>query len=403
MLEGNSIHANIGTAITKLSRISAQADAWYLKYTSVIVRSGLSKEEESPFGLVTLVEMNEAVAAAAKDVSLDLEEALAIKDLAKRAQQWMDKVILAAPKRTKRKGIKNRFTIDDLLQLIEEAKALPIPTCDYIDRLNAQLDHVYAWRMKAQEELKDIAEGFESLRLGISGIYGQPEDFFRDGSNVLNVVSESPSTLANDVVLGSNIAPMDREPEGSSNGENASRAETESFSQTDLSIAGMDDVDLWSRVGGEGDSVFRLVEKLLCDARQTGICTPEEETAGQLEMISKWCLKSLKFLNSPGSIYDKKNYSIFDKFIVNGSELSSQNGIIKTTLDVDESSRMLRSRWAALVGDQLTRLTNLQIFRDKFISWSKEAQQILASKEKRPSIDELRQLACQSLEYPSGK
>jgi hypothetical protein len=401
--EGNSIHANIGTAITKLARILAQADAWYLKYSSVIVRSGLSTEEESPYGLVTLVEMNEAVAAAAKDVSLDLEEALAIKDLAKRAQQWMDKVILAAPKRTKRKGIKNRFTIDDLLQLIEEAKALPIPTGDYIDRLNAQLSHVLAWRMKAQEELKDIAEGFESLRLGINGIYGQPEDFFRDGSNVLDVGSVSTSALGNDVILGSNIASMDREPEGSSNGENASRAETESLSQTDLSFAGMDEVDLWSRVGGEGDSVFKLVEKLLGDARQTGICTPEEETADQLEMISKWCLKSLQFLNSPSSMYNKNNCSLFDKFIVSGSELSSQHDVLKNTLDLDELSQMLQSRWGTLVEDQLTRLNNLQIFRDKFVSWSKEAQQIIACKEKRPSIDELRQLASQSLEYPSGK
>ena len=403
VMEGKSIHANIGTGIIKMSRVLAQASAWHQKYLSVLARTGQSQPNDIPPGHVSIVEMNEAVSAATKEISLDLKEALAIRDLAKRAQQWMDKVILAAPKRTKRKEVKNRFTVEDLLYLIEEAKTLPIPTEVYIDRLKSQLNQVFSWRKKAQEELKGIALGFDLLRSGINGVYGEPEDFFRDGMNLLDHDGDiSMSVLCNDVLLGTNVASLDSGV--SSPSENTSRAETESqLSQNDVSVEASDELLVSLKVGGNKENVFKLVEKLQGDARQTGIFTIEEEVANQLETIAKWCAKSLKFLTAPNLLCEKKNFSLFDKFVTSGNELFTQRDVLRTKFDDDELNQTLVSSWSTLMNNQLIRLSNLHHFREKFISWSKQAHQMLSGKEKRPSVGALGDLAMRSQVFPSSE
>jgi hypothetical protein len=80
-----------------------------------------------------------------------------------------------------------------------------------------------------------------------------------------------------------------------------------------------------------------------------------------------------------------------------------QRDLLRTKLDDQELNQVLVDCWGALVDNQLTRLNNLLTFREGFISWSKEAQQIISGKEKRPSITTLNLLASKSLRYPSGK
>ena len=401
-MEGKSIHANIGTGITKMSRVLAQATAWHQKYFSVLVRTGQIHPNDSPTGHISIVEMNEAVSAATREISLDIKEALAIRDLVKRAQQWMDKVILAAPKRTKRKEVKNRFTIDDLLHLIDEAKTLPIPTEVYVDRLNSQLNHVFTWKKKAQKDLEEIATGFNRLRLEINCVYGEPEDYFRDGLNISDDKGDmTMSVLCNDVLLGMNVASLDSEV--SSPSEITSRAESESqLSQNEVPVDVSDDFLVSLKGEGDKNNVFNLVVKLQSDARQTGICTVEEEIADQLETIAKWCVKSIKFLMAPNLLCEKKNFSLFDQFITRGNEIIAQRDIIQAKFD-DEMNPILVSSWSTLINNQLIRLSNLHHFREKFISWSKQAHQMLLGKEKRPSVGALVDLAMRSQEFPSSE
>jgi len=207
-----------------------------------------------------------------------------------------------------------------------------------------------------------------------------------------------------DSFIGDCVASLNTETiEALSQGDNASKDESDSqLSHTEPSVVGSDDLDVWSKVGADGENVFKLVEKLTIDAKQTGIYTPEEEMADHLETVSKWCIKSLFFLNSPNVTYEKKNFPRFDKFLASGTELSSSRDVFRTKLDDEDLSKNLVSRWVTLVDNQLTRLRNLQKNRDKFISWSKEAQQVMTGKGKRLSIAVLSHLATQSLDYPSG-
>jgi hypothetical protein len=141
--EGNLIYANIGcSASGKMSRILAQAESWHDEFGNLLVRSGVSAAPlttDCPNRLVTLEEVNDAVESAASNVSLDLDEALALKDLGERIQRWQDRVLVAAPMRSRRvgKGKRqcNRYSVDDLISLIDEANTLPIQTEEDVERL----------------------------------------------------------------------------------------------------------------------------------------------------------------------------------------------------------------------------------------------------------------------------
>ena len=56
-----------------------------------------------------------------------------------------------------------------------------------------------------------------------------------------------------------------------------------------------------------------------------------------------------------------------------------------------------------LISDQLVRLKILQSHRDKFITWFKNAQEMLSSKENPVTFDVINQLAEQSHDYPASK
>jgi hypothetical protein len=91
--EGNLIYANIGSASGEMSRILAQAESWHDEFGNLLVRSGVSAAPltmDCPNRLVTLEEINDAMESAASNVSFDLDEALALKDLEERIQQWQD-------------------------------------------------------------------------------------------------------------------------------------------------------------------------------------------------------------------------------------------------------------------------------------------------------------------------
>ena len=85
--EGQSIHANLGNATSKVARILAQAETWYKKHESLLLRcssnsqqaDGISRQQN-----VQIAELTEAVESAASGVSLDLDEALELKELAEK-------------------------------------------------------------------------------------------------------------------------------------------------------------------------------------------------------------------------------------------------------------------------------------------------------------------------------
>jgi hypothetical protein len=144
---------------------------------------------------------------------------------------------------------------------------------------------------------------------------------------------------------------------------------------------------------------------LLKSSKLTGIRTSEEEVTEVLEKVAKWILRSLKCINSPKEVYDKKAFRPFDEFIETGDELLAIRDNLESGMELDDAelSASLSSSWGSLLSDQLVRLKALQSHRDEFKSWSKNAQLVLSSKENRATLEALSKLAEQSYDYPDSK
>jgi hypothetical protein len=122
-----------GSASSKMSRMLAQAESWHNEFGNLLVQSGVSAAPltmDCPNHLVTLEEINDAMESAASNVSLDLDEAVALKDLGEWIQQWHYQVLVAALMRSRLVGKGkcqcNRYSVDDLISLIDKANTLPI-------------------------------------------------------------------------------------------------------------------------------------------------------------------------------------------------------------------------------------------------------------------------------------
>lgn len=427
--EGSAIHANIGNAVSKMARILSQAETWFNKNLSLLVRAGVHKVDSDEFvGKVALSELTNAVSDAASDISLDLQEAIALQHVVDKVQKWVERTGNAAPiKRSKRVGKgrwsckPTRFRETDLVDLIEEAQSLPIPTDDEVHRLRTQLDDVYAWRRKAHTDLREIANAFQGLGAAIQSMHGSPQDFYSEESRrrmisddvkprsveesipieveaatgQMDIEMTEPSLWVADVVS------LDDLPRASESGTSAISdrdANNEGASRTEASSGGESDSIT------DGDCIIEtLIATLLSEARQTGVMTTEEALLASLEKISKWCAKSLKALECPGELYETRSFSSFNLLIESGRVLltipeSEEEGVIDREL-----AQLLRSSWSIVVKEQLERLEKVRVHRDQFVEWSNAFRVLLAAKDKKLTIESINDLAEESRQYPSCK
>lgn len=403
MEEGNAIHANIGTATSKSTRILGQAEAWYEKYQSLLVRCKLEESEpQSPRSVVDLSEMNKAVEAAASNISLDLDEAIDLKNLMTRIEKWFDRVMIAAPKRSKRHAkSKIKFTIDDLVCLIDEASSLPVNTDEEMKRLGVQLNDIQKWRSHALHELTIVASGFEKLRENIDLAYGAPKEFSRDrGGKSTDEDNE-------------NMDEAGGRDHSQENGDSMDIEKMEKAASKDAGDDNMSQTDTASTAGSEsglgcfaqlekGDSnVHRMIKDLLKGATDAGVITPEAEMVELLDHISRWCIRSLKYLHSPREIFDKRFFGAFDRFITEGNELLEKSKSANTDTEDDKEADHLGASWGGIFSDQLERLEILRAEREEFTAWCDAAAQVL-SDEKKLTVERLQELAGSSRDFPAS-
>jgi len=184
--EGNAIYANIGSSISKISRILVQAENWYSLHLPLLERCGLSLDREilanSPKSFIGIHEMSAAVEAARLDVSLDLDEAMKLRKLLDRSNNWNERVALIAPKRNKRngRGCRAKFRVTDLIDLVEESSYLPIDTDESVNRLQIQLSAIDTWRSEALKQLQKIVFGFHHLQSHVDAVYGEAKEYSID-------------------------------------------------------------------------------------------------------------------------------------------------------------------------------------------------------------------------------
>jgi hypothetical protein len=374
----------------------------------LLTRCGLSSDRDivtdAHNSHTTIPEMSVAVEAAKSDISLDLDEAVKLGNILERSNKWHERVALIAPKRSKRngKGIRPKFTIEDLIDLIEESSNLPIDTDEDVNRLQIQLSAVETWRSKASKQLEDIVCGFLHLKSHVDTVYGEAKDYSIDRISDTDdcddeIMSDKPgsSTSGN---LNKCMQNTDQEVEVENNLQkgNVSEADSTEDSEKDTTVT--------VRGSNSALDVLRRVKELKDEAKDSSVITPEGETGELLDSVSNWFVKSFKYLNSPREVFDKRFFGAFDRFIVEGESLCSIScggSQAHYNISSNELNKRLKGAWECAVSDQLVRLQILKAERRKFEDWCLRASQIL-SDEKKLTAEKLADLAEKSRHFPAS-
>jgi len=419
--ELNEISANLGNPATKMKRVLGQAESWYDDHRALLRSCGVHVDEDTDGeeasniadGAPDAIEspskgdtpgnkkiqydiLKEAVDSAL-DVSLDLEEALALKKLLDDSQDWYDRAMGVAPKRNKRsaKGKKKGDTsapekpsLEDLLNLVKEAPDQLIDTTVALQRLNMQLNDIQSWRLQAQCTLKDIANALRDLRKEREFRLGAPEALLSNSS--IMAIHENEKKEAGKEEANAEKMDVDDAPS----------------QEVASSVAPK------SAVVENGESVntlgaYQLISNFLKEAKGTGIYTVEEEMAELLENVSEWLSKAAGYIANPSKLFVQKNFKELDRFIEDGEYLLrtaesydwSQEG------NIDDVSTLsdVTTAWSSLVADEKVRLEKLQFRRDQFKEWDEKVKEVTEEEEKRLSLDVLRDLLKQGTIYPQGE
>jgi hypothetical protein len=392
--EGNAIYANMGTATSKMSKILVQAESWYQDHYPLLVRCNLrgTKPSESR---VEIAELTKAVQAAASDISLDLDEAMEIRSLVEKIQHWLDQASFASGSKRPKRGKKVTFAVDDLYKLIEEASELPIETEEYVKELKEQAQNVQTWQAQASSDLERILLGFQQLQEVVTDTYGLPAEFARDRSKD-NSEHESDQDGAL-TLQKSDVTPVNDEMDFV---EEKKAAEDMSHCET-MSTASEHESSSLSCLGSGDCNVHVLIRAFCKDAKHSCIATPEGEVASQLEIVSRWCIRSLKYLDNQKDIFDKRFFGAFDRFVSEGEGLlKGVSGESGDSADGADVLHRLSSSWGIVVSNQLDRLKVLLSERGRFVAWCNSAEKLLTSDDRRQSIEKLNELAEKSQDFP---
>ncbi len=402
--EGNAIYANIGNSISKISRILSQAENWYTSHLPLLQHCGVTSKvdvvENTKKTYITIQEMSVGVEAAKMDVSLDLDEAMELRKILHKSTSWRERVALIAPRRNKRhsRGSRSKFKLQDLIGLIEEASSLPIDTAESVHRLQIQLNDVETRRFEASKALENILVEFAGLKSHVEDVYGNAKDYSIE--RILDGCDSDEESV--DDQPGSSRIRFNIDAEN-----DEEQMDTTEDKDSDLVAVSMlgsqEDAPINNRGSNSALTVFRLIRELNEEARDISVVTLEGEMGELLDSVSKWCIKSFKYLNTPREVFDKRYFGAFDRFIVEGEDLCN----VSSNNEFDfQSSDGLRDRlfgaWGSVVKDQLMRLSILKRERGKFEAWCKRASQIL-SDEKKLTAEKLADLAKSSRHFPASK
>lgn len=388
--EVNRIPMNLGNPSIKMNRIFSQADEWMKKYYPLIKRCGVECSY-IPAGAVVdgdksqisvkINELSTAIADADSDMTIDLDVIVKLRDILNQAQSWIDRANSMVPKHNVRKrGKLEKHTLKDLSNLIDQSKSIIVDVSDELGLLKLELSTVISWQIQAQLIIREITNAFL--------------DFQSERANGSAVVVESQieeSVSRNDVDPTTDVV-------GSMTTRNINSR------RPSTSVAGSSESETPSYIEFDGKFIFTLVSNFIKSVNTMNIHTPEERVADELNNVVVWLTQSSRLLNNPSEIYDRKAISKLDKCIESGHNLVDFEH--NMAVEIPEDTKFvddLRQSWAAVVRDDIAHLMNLQVLRDKFIEWYKMADSILASTEKKVTIDMLKELEAQCAIYPSCK
>lgn len=340
-------------------------------------------EEANENGTKPIVDPNEmktAVQAATSSISLDLDEAVALKELADRIQHWFGQVGTVVKPKSKKQN--KKFTVDEIIELINESSTLPINVENEVSELRSHLEAVEEWKSHATKDLEEIGVSFLKIQEKMTAAYGPPSKF-----NIDLLVKNSDWGAES---TGNECKQKEAMEE---TGVESIPDNLEASSTAD----GVSDVVAQHDCSEERDTI----QKLQAEARDIGVATIEAELLDLFDGISKWWLRSLKYLKSPREVFDKRYFGAFDRFTDDGDKLVSKCTSYEKKCS-DSADGNCESSWSNFAAAQLDRMKILRSERAKFVAWCDQAKEILAD-EKKLTLEKLKSLVKTSQKFPPCK
>ena len=427
--ELNEIPANLGNPATKMKRILSQAESWYDENKSLLAKCGVKIEGEqhgdamvqegtpsggnevtspSNGGPKIQYEVLQDAVESATEVSLDLEEALALKKLLDDSQEWYDRAMGVAPKRNKRtargkkkSSVPEKPTLEELLTLVREAPDQLIDTTTALQRLNMQLNDIQSWRLQAQVKLRDIVNALVDLRNERKAHLGAPAELLNNAA--ILALKEDENDGASD----------DDENEAlKAKVESEEKDAFENSQSMDIATPSKDGSHVASHSNGtESENAaklgaHRMIANFLKEAQGTAMYTVEEEIAEMLDKVSEWLSKAAGYISHPAKLFVQRNFKELDHFIQDGEYLlrTAESPDLTQEDHIDDMSLLtdINSTWSSLVSDEKTRLEKLRSRRDQFKEWDEKVEEVLEEDDKKYSLDVLRDLLKEGSIYPQG-
>ena len=131
--EVSKIPLNLGNPATRMNRIYSQAETWINRYYALVKRCGIECSYVPPgaasnesIELLTIDDLDEAVSDADADIPFDLSEVVEMRKILEKAQEWVEKATAIAPSdEAPKKGGKEKHSLDEISDLLEEAPSIP--------------------------------------------------------------------------------------------------------------------------------------------------------------------------------------------------------------------------------------------------------------------------------------
>ena len=403
--EVNKIPINIGNSATKMIRLFAQAEEWMEKYYHLLKLCDIQCSYIPPTvdqdldltGSAKIDQLQEAVSEAESELSVDLEEVIRLKEIARTTQSWIDRAAVfysknhtsaASVKKKRPSNSDDRHTMEEMASLIVEASALQVDISEELNLLKIEQSKVQAWRLHMQQAIKEIISSF--------GNYSHERASLCSGelgkNSVSNTISQPAKPDQPEVVSSNTMR------------QNVTRQQVKSrsnsFATDDTGKSGAA-TPLPTEVVEQ--NAFPLVTTFLRGVKSMKILTPESLLADELGDSMSWLAKSFKYLSSQREAYDRKNSSALDKLIKSGQSLLKFKTSVKEIPEDPSLVDNLRDCWASIVNSDLDMLVDLKDKRSKFFDWCEKADEIISDADTKIPIETLQKLKDESASYPASE
>ena len=383
--EADKIPCNLGNPYTKISRIHNEASEWMVENDNLLKRCGIvgslpeSSSEHKP---VSIEEVNAAVESANNDISVDLEEAKSLEEMASKSQSWFDQVADVAPvKRSKRvvgkKNDSTKASVQTVLSLIEKATNIPMDTTESVERLKMLLNEVQAWRLETQQSLKDFNTSLKQVSSSRKDLHRSNSQNSTTGD--MDIDSKAPENIKDDGTL-----------------------DEEKKETLELS-------DSLTPEEKTKDDIFRIFENISNTLSLVSILTFEEELIKNLASFMKWWKEACDVVDSHEQIFsDKRWKKDLGSLIQQGPKMQKiidKSSFNLSDSEVEEMKILEETQYGitCITTEEISRLEILRVKCDEYYKWCEKVTESYIECDKRVPLEVLTNLAQECEIYPSSK